>query len=225
MRNIDRPDNPPIRAILDRLARVHEAVWEDFGKPEYAEKKKLLRETLLSVQGGLCAYCERRLPEADTPGFSENCHIEHFRPRKQYPNLTFDWNNLFLSCSRSLNCGQWKDSNSEARAIDIERVFKPDEHAVRLSECFIYQSGEILPAKGLSPHLQNAACLTIQKFNLNSMPLVNTRRKIEKNFWECFTDKDTGLLLADIDESLIRDSLSGDGFPSLVDYLIRTTSR
>ena len=41
---------------------------------------------------GKCAYCESKITVV-TYG-----SIEHFRPKSIYPELTFEWNNLLLSC-------------------------------------------------------------------------------------------------------------------------------
>ena len=38
--------------------------------------------------GGVSAYTEEPL--------SGDAHIDHFRKRDLFPNLTFDWNNLFV---------------------------------------------------------------------------------------------------------------------------------
>ena len=38
--------------------------------------------------GGVSAYTEEPL--------SGDAHIDHFRKRDMFPNLTFDWNNLFV---------------------------------------------------------------------------------------------------------------------------------
>nr|WP_275780867.1 retron system putative HNH endonuclease [Enterobacter hormaechei] len=48
------------------------------------------------MQGGFCAYCECRLNRK---------HVEHFRPRKDFPALTFEWTNLFGSCGDTHKAG------------------------------------------------------------------------------------------------------------------------
>jgi uncharacterized protein (TIGR02646 family) len=40
-----------------------------------------------------CAYCESKIAHVAYP------HIEHYRPKKKYPQYTFEWQNLLLACS------------------------------------------------------------------------------------------------------------------------------
>ena len=51
-------------------------------------------DALREAQRALCVYCGRRL-HPDRPG---RFHIEHYRPRSSYPELSLDLTNLFLSC-------------------------------------------------------------------------------------------------------------------------------
>ena len=46
------------------------------------------------TNGGKCMYCESPIAVVAPE------HIEHYRPKKIYPQLTFDWNNLGLSCPK-----------------------------------------------------------------------------------------------------------------------------
>ena len=41
---------------------------------------------------GKCAYCESKISHVDYG------HIEHFKPKSRFPDLTFEWTNLLLSC-------------------------------------------------------------------------------------------------------------------------------
>jgi uncharacterized protein (TIGR02646 family) len=42
---------------------------------------------------GKCAYCESKIAHIEHP------HIEHYRPKKKYPDFTFEWENFLLACS------------------------------------------------------------------------------------------------------------------------------
>lgn len=61
----------------------------EFPKPD-------LRKALLEDQGYVCCYCG--FPVTND-GMS--CVIEHFRPKKEYKKLVFDYTNLFASCKGS----------------------------------------------------------------------------------------------------------------------------
>jgi uncharacterized protein (TIGR02646 family) len=49
---------------------------------------------------GKCAFCESRMRHVSAP------HIEHYRPKSQFPALAFIWENWLLSCGRC-NDSKW----------------------------------------------------------------------------------------------------------------------
>ena len=51
-----------------------------------------VRRALENMYAQLCCYCESRVGIAGYPS------IEHRQPKKCYPEVTFDWNNLHLAC-------------------------------------------------------------------------------------------------------------------------------
>lgn len=57
-------------------------------------KHKEVSNFLSKMNRGYCFYCEQKIGKTDYP------HIEHFRPKNQFPELSFDWKNLHLSCSK-----------------------------------------------------------------------------------------------------------------------------
>ena len=50
-----------------------------------------VKQPLYDMFYGKCAFCERKVELSAG-------RIEHFRPKSQYVNLTFDWNNFLYSC-------------------------------------------------------------------------------------------------------------------------------
>ena len=64
--------------------------WRSFGD------KALVQAQLLNDQYGLCCYSELR---ADLEGLGY--HIEHLRPKSQFPGQTFDYTNLAASALSS----------------------------------------------------------------------------------------------------------------------------
>lgn len=152
--------------------------WDDFG----GECKKALRAALVQMQGvpgvttedaaeyGVrCAYCEGAI-------FHEG-HIEHFRRKnlKHYPELTFDWHNLFLACGSNVHCGHYKDRPS-APAYDPDQLIKPDEHD---PEEFLYfhSSGKVRVREKLSAENSRRANATIQIFGLDNPALEGERAR------------------------------------------------
>lgn len=63
-----------------------DALWKKYNKP-------YVKTTLREMFHDKCAYCESKVTHVDYP------HIEHYRPKKRYPERTFDWQNLLLACS------------------------------------------------------------------------------------------------------------------------------
>ena len=85
---------------------------------QYRSKKRKLKEFILSKkQYFLCCYCEKKVTVD-----KESSHLEHIKPKakSQYPNLTFDYNNLLVSCegnhfneigdNSKTSCGHKKDN-------------------------------------------------------------------------------------------------------------------
>ncbi len=64
-------------------------------KAESKYRHRSIKDALVRLFHGKCAYCESRINHIDYG------HIEHFRPKShaQFRCMTFDWNNLFLACA------------------------------------------------------------------------------------------------------------------------------
>lgn len=76
-----------------------------------------------------CAYCETREPEI---GGSESYHIDHYKPKKQFPNLINAYENLIYSC-RDCNIYKgdyWPSLVQEilGKVILNPRIDNSDEH-------------------------------------------------------------------------------------------------
>ena len=61
-------------------------------KTDTKYKHLQVKETLVAMFHGKCAYCESKITHIDYG------HIEHYRPKSLFPSLTFDWSNLLLAC-------------------------------------------------------------------------------------------------------------------------------
>jgi uncharacterized protein (TIGR02646 family) len=51
-----------------------------------------VKEALVRMLHGKCAYCESKITHVVYG------HIEHYRPKSRFPDLTFEWMNLLLAC-------------------------------------------------------------------------------------------------------------------------------
>lgn len=67
--------------------------WDDYEFDENTkQKRRNLRQHILEKeQNNLCIYCECYLDV-------DNSHIEHLKPKEKYKSLTFEYNNLAVSC-------------------------------------------------------------------------------------------------------------------------------
>ncbi len=65
------------------------------GKAESKYRHEKIKDVLVNMFNGKCAYCESKITHIDYG------HIEHFKPKgnPSYQALTFEWTNLLLSCA------------------------------------------------------------------------------------------------------------------------------
>ena len=63
---------------------------------QWDEMYQELRNTLHREQSGLCCYCGEELVYKGSD--SHQTVLEHFKPKSKYPDLTFKYDNILLSC-------------------------------------------------------------------------------------------------------------------------------
>lgn len=156
-------------ACLARCAQEGRA-WQNLSSADTRE----IRSALETMQGSYCAYCEA-VSDDKSKNQNQRRHIEHFRPRAKFPELTYCWDNLFLSCSNSETCGKHKDKKGLG--------YSPDEV---LNPCLddpdrflrFYANGRVEPARGISEADKRRADETIRVFNLNAPSLVERRKNV-----------------------------------------------
>ncbi|MDE8743400.1 TIGR02646 family protein [Pectobacterium polaris] len=169
--------------------------WSDLD----SECKKQLRAALVKMHGipdvttedaseyGVrCAYCEGSIHHEG--------HIEHFRRKNQshFPELTFEWTNLFLSCGSQEHCGHYKDRPKGA-GYNADCLIKPDIHDPD-TYLFFHSSGQVEPRSGLGNTDRQKANETICVFGLDRGTLPSERARAVKAY------KDT--VLNELDEIL-----------------------
>lgn len=89
------------------------------------------QQPLTERLGEYCSYCERWI--------ASGIHVEHKRPKREYPETKFSWNNFLLACS---NCNSGKGHGQ----LNIEDYLWPDSDNTFLA--FNYDSqGRVLPNK------------------------------------------------------------------------------
>jgi len=132
-------------------------IWDN----KYKNKRELKDYILKYEQNYLCCYCEAKIN-------LDNSHIEHIKPKfLDYDNLTFDYQNLAISCegicysndNKPLTCGHKKankyDENLFLNPLEVENI----------REYFIYtDNGQI----GSSNLEENKAKYTLKLLRLNT---------------------------------------------------------
>lgn len=140
--------------------------------------KTTVLEQLFDEQYRLCCYSEIR---PDLLGLGS--HIEHVQPKSQYPQRTFDYQNLAASALDS-------ESDLKVFKVQAQEVFaghaKLDGYDPNLfischqSDCarfFAYLSdGRVVPASSLTQNDTAKANYTIALLNLNSPYLLTQRQ-------------------------------------------------
>ncbi len=152
MHKLNRPTEP-VGLVQARRAYngtpSQDVAWKNFEKDE-------IREELKQAQSSLCAYCEVAL--------GSTTRIDHFKPKRLNYALTFDWDNLVLSCDKKGSCdirkgGKFENYWINPYSTDPVGMFK------------FYSDGQI---KGNSTNAQNI----INDFGLDCPRLEKKREGI-----------------------------------------------
>lgn len=132
-----------------------------------------------------CAFCECK------PAESGNIEVEHFAPKSQYPDLTFDWDNFLPSCRK---CNEAKS--------DFDTISHPIINPAKVDPETLLTYGflRIHPIKGTSN--EKLAENTIEVCNLNCSRLYETRALLLKSLTEYVDElKDKLTLINEADTS------------------------
>ena len=169
MHKLVRPAEEPNALAEARASRCED--WNAFSlrRPGAKEEVQL---ALLVMQNEKCAYCECKLDMHEG-------HIEHFRRKKWFPELTFSWCNLYYSCCRNGTCGRHKD-----RVLDKSMVDELIDPCVDNPEDYLQFTfdGNVAVRSGLSEEGVSRAKLTIDSFNLKHAQLIEKRLNMLKSF-------------------------------------------
>lgn len=118
--------------------------------------KHIVHRTLISEQGDICCYCERRVSE-------DNSHVEHFRPINRFKDLQLEYGNLHCSCQKNLEKNDLRQcGNGKGSWFDEQELISPldDDCELRFKFTGI---GEIFPRR----EDDSAASTTIKMLRLD----------------------------------------------------------
>lgn len=153
MRKLDRTVASTPTCLQNYNHRIHN--WGDLK----LQDKQMIEAEIKKMQGKLCVYCECDMSEAGK-------HIEHFAPRARFASRTFDWTNLFWSCSKEISCGHYKDRNFSS--YDPNQIVNPNLHDPDSFFKF-YSDGHIEVKDGLSPSDEARAVRTVQILGIDPL--------------------------------------------------------
>ena len=191
MRWIDRGPQP---GGVHGYARQYTQGWVEYFRDRVGERPndsywREFRESLSSLSGSTCWYCERLCQrDADEAGRAPT--VDHFRPLSRYPELAYQWSNWIFSCRRcngENKQDKWPASGyvDPSAADDRER---PERH-------FDYDAdtGEIIPRAGLSSEARERALRTIDDLGLNKVDVRFYRLEWTRRFiadWQALPNFD-----------------------------------
>lgn len=119
-------------------------------------------QILTDEQNQMCGYTEIYINEL------EECHIDHYKKREFFPELTFNWDNLIVATKDNDFGANYKDNEYKIQKAEYIKIFNPVIDEVK----FKYTtSGEIVET-------DEKIKKTVEVFNLNYEPLKNRRKKL-----------------------------------------------
>lgn len=127
--------------------------------------KQSVKQALMTEQGYICCYCERRVTDEDS-------HIEHFRPQNNPQADPLDYANLLCSCQNRIEKGDPRHcGNLKNGWFDEQLLISP--LSVDCAEQFAYTGdGKIRAANPAD----NSARVTIECLGLG-IPKINALRE------------------------------------------------
>jgi uncharacterized protein (TIGR02646 family) len=145
---------------------------------------------LLEEQYHLCCYSEIR---ADI--LKLGYHIEHVQPKSQYPQRTFDYQNL-AACAldsksdlQDFKAQTYEVFGGHAKSSEYDPNLFISCHQPSCINFFAYLSdGRVVPATGLNTGDTNKAIYTIKLLNLNSTYLITLRQSWWNELDDLYTE-------------------------------------
>jgi len=202
MIQIDKTSYPE---FVNFVQRNNPQNWEGLDAVVRTNTRKYILE---NEQSNQCAYTELPLEYE-----KNNSHIEHLKRKDSafFPELTFEWSNLFVSCNSDDFGGKFKDGkylkgkSKAENALIINPALENPNVYFELTNW-----GELTVKDALRGVAKTKAEETIKAFNLNHNSLQDRRREMIQSVNDY---KNGGL-----DSEMIIEFLAGSGFKSVIKY-------
>lgn len=166
-----------------------------------------VRKALEEMYKELCCYCESKV------GAASYSHIEHRKPKSEFPELTFSWDNLHLACQI---CNQSKGPKWCISSPILDSVHDC------ISSHLSYRKGILGPYRW---HLSLRGKTTVEHAKLNRPKLVAARAAVmrkSQNILRLATSMADGNSAERI-RSLLQDEAAGN-YGSVVVWLMKQDS-
>jgi uncharacterized protein (TIGR02646 family) len=139
--------------------------WDWYDVEGVATNQKLLPLLLVDTDYH-CSYCDKRPIRVE--------EIDHFKPKVEFPNDAFDWENLFVVC---------KDCNFLKLDDFSDLILKPDELEYEFDKYFSYNEIDgFLEPKGKKDSIEyKRADNTRKALKLNEKGLPEARKLFSDN--------------------------------------------
>lgn len=203
MRKINKGQPSPL--FNDFVSKNSPSAWGDLhgeGVPRevYEDAKSVM---LSDEQEQLCGYTEIHINEV------KDGHIDHYRKRDLFPNLTFDWNNLVVALKDSDFGANYKDNRSGINGDDYDNIFNPVIDNVE--NYFDYTTwGKVTAKATISEADTRKADKTIEVFNLNHKSLTDRRKNLISMM----------KIYGDTEKEVISAALENSGFESVKNQML-----
>ncbi|OAV69883.1 hypothetical protein Barb6XT_00221 [Bacteroidales bacterium Barb6XT] len=185
MKKIDKKEEP---TFYSKYIKQHKPTqWDDI-----APVRSDLRAHIWEEQKRCCAYTEVLLNLN-----KDNFHIDHYKTQNLYPQLTFDYSNLLVSCNSEKYGAKHKDKLIKGRE-EYENLINPVEESPSEYMEFTF-TGHVEAVNSCRKGEE-----TIRLFNLNEKSLVERRKTALSCFnMEGFTEEDLVQFVGEF-ETMIR---------------------
>lgn len=157
-----------------------------------------LREELSIITKGHCSFCDF-FPLND--GTKKT--IEHYYPKNQFKEKTYEWENLFYCCDKC-------QSNAN-KVLVFEYTLKPDDLDYDFDKYFYFdpQTGRIEIMENLGTVENQKAVKFLTRYGINETPeSLISKRKLFRDLKFRFEKKDPSLLREDEPRRYIFDFVS-----------------
>ncbi len=155
------------------MIKQNRTVNPEISKCSWQTFAKKVKPFLLKQSQYHCSYCDKYFINND------ESEVEHYKPKAQYPELEFDWENLFASCP---TCNKQKEKDYK-KYENTPLPIRPDEENYSFFRYFAvdFSTGEIICNENLKEQDKIRAENTIKYLGFNKGDKPASRIRFLKN--------------------------------------------